>query len=66
MYDYDAQQEEELTIKEDEILVLYENDDPDWYLVKSRNGDIGLAPSNYVETVSNIYIYLYIQNDMKY
>ncbi|CAO3628486.1 unnamed protein product [Cunninghamella echinulata] len=52
MYDYDAQQEEELTVKEDEILVLYENDDPDWYLVKSRNGAIGLTPSNYVELIS--------------
>ncbi|CAO3634009.1 unnamed protein product [Cunninghamella blakesleeana] len=52
MYNYDAQQEEELTIKEDEILVLYENNYPDWYLVKARNGDIGLAPSNYVETIS--------------
>ncbi|KAI8093166.1 uncharacterized protein BX664DRAFT_371963 [Halteromyces radiatus] len=32
-------------------MVLYENDDPDWFLVKSREGQIGLAPSNYIETL---------------
>ncbi|KAI8885490.1 hypothetical protein K501DRAFT_293458 [Backusella circina FSU 941] len=29
-------------------MELIENDDPDWYLVKMKNGEIGLAPSNYV------------------
>jgi hypothetical protein len=52
LFDYQAQQEEELTFHEEDILVLYENDDPDWFLVKSREGLIGLAPSNYIETVS--------------
>lgn len=28
---------------------MYENDDPDWFVVEKSNGDIGLAPSNYVE-----------------
>ncbi|ORX59383.1 hypothetical protein DM01DRAFT_1184680 [Hesseltinella vesiculosa] len=51
LYDYEAQQEEELNFAEDDILVLYENDDPDWFLVKSRDGQIGLVPSNYVETI---------------
>ncbi|CAO3600027.1 unnamed protein product [Absidia cylindrospora] len=53
MFDYQAQQEEELTFQEDDIMVLYENDDPDWFLVKSREGQIGLAPSNYIETISS-------------
>lgn len=30
-------------------MTLYENDDPDWFVVEKSNGDIGLAPSNYVE-----------------
>lgn len=30
---------------------LLETDDPDWYLVKLANGQIGLAPSNYVEPI---------------
>lgn len=28
---------------------LLEQDDPDWFLVKSSKGEIGLAPSNYVQ-----------------
>lgn len=47
-FDYQAQQEEELTFEEGEEMELIENDDPDWYLVKMKNGEIGLAPSNYV------------------
>lgn len=28
---------------------LLEQDDPDWFLVRLSNGEIGLAPSNYVQ-----------------
>lgn len=31
------------------MYTLYEKDDPDWFIVEKVNGDIGLAPSNYVE-----------------
>jgi hypothetical protein len=50
-YDYEAQQEEEVSFAEGDTMVLYDKDDPDWYLVKLENGEIGLAPSNYVEEV---------------
>lgn len=30
-------------------MLLLETDDPDWYLVKLKDGQIGLAPSNYVQ-----------------
>ncbi|KAK4513641.1 Hairy/enhancer-of-split with YRPW motif protein 2 [Mucor velutinosus] len=49
IYDYQPQSVEEVELKEDEVLTLYENDDPDWFVVEKSNGDIGLAPSNYVE-----------------
>jgi hypothetical protein len=52
IYDYEAQQEEEVTFAEGDTMVLYDKDDPDWYLVKLENGEIGLAPSNYLEEVS--------------
>lgn len=52
IYDYSAQSEEELTLKEDEVYTLYEKDDPDWFIIEKANGDIGLAPSNYVEETS--------------
>jgi hypothetical protein len=51
-YDYTAQQEEEVSFVEGDTMVLYDKDDPDWYLVKLENGEIGLAPSNYVEEVN--------------
>lgn len=50
-YDYEAQQEEELSFQEDDEMDLLETDDPDWYLVKRSNGHIGLVPSNYVQTI---------------
>ncbi|CAM0140066.1 cytoskeletal protein binding protein [Umbelopsis sp. WA50703] len=53
IYDYEAQQEEEVTFAEGDTMVLYDKDDPDWYLVKLENGEIGLAPSNYLEEAAN-------------
>lgn len=32
---------------------LLEQDDPDWFLVKLNNGQIGLAPSNYVQDIED-------------
>ncbi|KAI8147064.1 hypothetical protein BJV82DRAFT_597590 [Fennellomyces sp. T-0311] len=53
LYDYSAQQDEELSFKEGDIMVLYENDDPDWFIVKGKDGSIGLVPSNYIQEISN-------------
>ncbi|KAI8085032.1 uncharacterized protein BX664DRAFT_338374 [Halteromyces radiatus] len=52
-YDYDAQQEEELSFTEGQEMWLLERDDPDWYLVKLDTGDIGLAPANYVLVIED-------------
>ncbi|CEP17300.1 hypothetical protein [Parasitella parasitica] len=48
-FDYAAQQEEELSFEEGDEMDLLEKDDPDWYLVRLNDGQIGLAPSNYVQ-----------------
>jgi hypothetical protein len=48
-YDYQAQQEEEISFEEGDEMDLLERDDPDWYLVKHIHGQVGLAPSNYVQ-----------------
>ena len=52
LYDYDAAEPTELTVKEDDILNVYVKDD-DWLLVSSRSeqGRIGYVPGNYVEEV---------------
>ncbi|KAK2466185.1 hypothetical protein APHAL10511_001827 [Amanita phalloides] len=53
IYDYQASSPGELTVKEDEILMVYETDQ-DWLLVQSQEGGMaGYVPGNYVETVSD-------------
>ena len=49
-YDYEAIGDGELTIKEDDQLLVLEKDD-DWWLVKSTKPDsrLGLVPGNYLE-----------------
>lgn len=49
-YEYEAQHDEELSFGEGQEMLILERDDPDWLLVKLiPSGDIGLAPSNYVQ-----------------
>lgn len=57
LYDYEAQAEDELTLKEDDVLYILEADDPEWYKAKVKSGaggpddegPVGLVPANYVE-----------------
>ncbi|KAK9489724.1 hypothetical protein V1508DRAFT_400571 [Lipomyces doorenjongii] len=51
MYDYDRQTDEEVNLKEDEVLDVYDTSDPDWVLVGVRD-EYGFAPSNYIEFIS--------------
>ncbi|KIJ70021.1 hypothetical protein HYDPIDRAFT_77892 [Hydnomerulius pinastri MD-312] len=50
LYDYDAAAPGELTIKEDEVLMVFDRED-DWILVQSQKdgGKAGFIPGNYVE-----------------
>ncbi|KAF9943744.1 cytoskeletal protein binding protein, partial [Modicella reniformis] len=68
LYDYEANTEEELAIKENDVLYILEDDDPEWWKAKLKTADpndlhIGLVPSNYVEplptsgTVLGLYKY---------
>jgi hypothetical protein len=52
LYDYDAAAPGELSIKEDEILLVFDRED-DWILVQSQKegGRAGFVPGNYVEEV---------------
>ena len=51
VYDYDHPQnpEEELAFHENDTFDLYDDKDPDWLLVKSKAGEVGFIPGNYVE-----------------
>lgn len=48
MYKYEATTEEELSFEEGDALTLYEQDDPDWFLV-GNGTHVGFVPANYVE-----------------
>lgn len=59
IYDYQAQAEGELEIKEGDLLfILEKSDDTDWWKAKKRaaaddeDEPVGLIPNNYVEEVS--------------
>jgi len=56
LYSYESQNNEELTINEDEPLEIFEKDDEDWWLVKNANGQLGFVPATYVEEVNKKYL----------
>ncbi|KAF9361689.1 cytoskeletal protein binding protein [Mortierella sp. NVP85] len=54
LYNYEANTEQELSIKKNDILYILENDDPHWWKAKLKTADpnhlhVGLVPSNYVD-----------------
>lgn len=52
LYKYDATTEEELSFEEGDTLTLYEQDDPDWFLV-GNGTHVGFVPGNYIEVIAN-------------
>jgi hypothetical protein len=54
LYDYDATNDEEISVREDDSLMILDDSDPDWTLVKlvSKKGGQGLVPATYIEVCS--------------
>jgi len=52
VYDYDAAAPGELTVREDDVLLVFDNEE-DWILVQESQsaGKAGYVPGNYVEVV---------------
>jgi hypothetical protein len=50
LYDYEASAPGELSVKEDEVLLVFDKEDA-WLLVQSQTegGKAGFVPENYVE-----------------
>lgn len=54
-YDYDAAAQGELSLKEDQTLLVFGEEEDGWLLVQEKDGGkIGYVPGNYVEVLSNV------------
>ncbi|XP_072038489.1 LOW QUALITY PROTEIN: nostrin-like [Amphiura filiformis] len=51
LYDYDGQEEEELIIRENDVINLYEKDEDGWWRGE-LNGAVGIFPGSYVEEIT--------------
>ncbi|KAK5126899.1 hypothetical protein LTR85_008257 [Meristemomyces frigidus] len=52
LYDYSRQTDEELSFREETMLDVYDETDPDWTLV-GHNGEYGFAPAIYIEPAAS-------------
>lgn len=48
LYDYEKQTSEEVSLIEEQEIEILLKDDPDWYLIKTKDSQYGFAPSNYL------------------
>lgn len=49
LYDFDAQGDDELSVKEGEVVTVIDSDSEDWWTVKNSAGQQGVVPAQYVE-----------------
>lgn len=49
MYDFEAQGDDELTVTENEHLIILERENDDWWKVRNDAGQEGVVPASYVE-----------------
>ncbi|KAL9110071.1 MAG: hypothetical protein Q9227_005410 [Pyrenula ochraceoflavens] len=52
-YDYAADEDNEITLREGEYITNIEQVDTDWWMGQNESGETGLFPSNYVEMVED-------------
>mmetsp|Transcript_10099 Transcript_10099/g.15255 ORF Transcript_10099/g.15255 Transcript_10099/m.15255 type:complete len:303 (-) Transcript_10099:241-1149(-) len=51
LYDFDPENDDELPLKEGDIITVLNNLDSDWWLGELGDGRSGLIPSNYVQNI---------------
>lgn len=49
LYDFDAQGDDELSVKEDDIVTVVDKENDEWWLVRHSNGQEGVVPAQYIE-----------------
>ncbi|KAF8268783.1 hypothetical protein EI94DRAFT_1726772 [Lactarius quietus] len=53
-YDYDAAADGELSVKEDQLLLVFGPEEDGWFLVQDKvGGRVGYVPGNYIESVDD-------------
>ncbi|KEF59042.1 uncharacterized protein A1O9_03885 [Exophiala aquamarina CBS 119918] len=52
-YDYEAAEDNEVSLREGELVTDIQRIDPDWWLVKNEAGQTGLVPSNYLTIIED-------------
>jgi drebrin-like protein len=50
-YDYEAAEDNEVSLREGEIVTNVDKVDPDWWVVTNEKGQSGLVPSNYLSSL---------------
>lgn len=49
LYDFDAQGDDELTVKENDQVTVIDKENDEWWLVKNKRGQEGVVPAQYVQ-----------------
>lgn len=52
-YDYEAAEDNEVSLREGEIVTNIDRVDPDWWVVTNEHGQSGLVPSNYLKVLED-------------
>ncbi|KAI7862457.1 SH3 domain-containing protein [Spinellus fusiger] len=52
-HQYDAQQDDELSLKSDQVVRVLDSSHADWWQVQADNGQSGMVPSNFLEKESS-------------
>jgi len=60
LYDYEAEDQEELTFKEKDILQILDDSDPSGWYQAILDGQTGLIPSNYIEVLNEYETAIYL------
>ncbi|XP_076307019.1 dynamin-binding protein-like isoform X2 [Tachypleus tridentatus] len=64
LYDFIAQEEGDLNLKEGETITILKQLNPHWYQAKKDDGKIGICPSNFIRITENNGFPCEIQSDL--
>ena len=64
LYDFTADGEDELTVREGETLMVLERDGDEWWKCRNQDGLVGVVPASYVEvSLGRPLVFLFVENN---